>query len=112
MWLYLVLAILCNSAANVLMKVASTSIGHGLGIRGMVQSGWVWLGLFLFGVALIFYLSVLQRMQLSVAYPIMTGTGFMLVTLASVLMFNETITWTKILGSGVILIGAILLTRS
>lgn len=112
MWPFLLLAILCNSAANVAMKVATGSLGPSLDIRSLVGSAWLWLGVTLFGVALIFYLAVLQRMQLSVAYPIMTGTGFMLVTIASVFLFNETITWTKVFGSGVILIGAILLTRS
>ncbi|MDD3363617.1 MAG: SMR family transporter [Syntrophomonas sp.] len=105
---FLVLAILCNAFANVLIKygmqhmVAGTAWKH---VLGMLVNIPVISGIFLFGLALIFYSWVLGKMNLSIAYPIMTSVGFLIVILFSWLFFKETISTVQIIGSFLILSG-------
>lgn len=68
-------------------------------------------GVVLFGLALAAYSVVLSRINLSVAYPIMTGAGFLLVFLVSGLYFKEGITAAHILGAVLILAGVWVLAR-
>ncbi|MDD2621165.1 MAG: SMR family transporter [Syntrophomonadaceae bacterium] len=108
LFIVLLLAILCNAFANVLIKfgmqntVAGTAWKH---VLGMLSNIPLLSGIFLFGLALIFYSWVLGRMSLSIAYPIMTSVGFLIVILCSWLFFKENITWVQIIGSILILSG-------
>jgi len=68
-------------------------------------------GVALFGLALAAYSVVLSKINLSVAYPIMTGAGFLLVFLVSGLYFRENITAIHMLGSTLILAGVWVLAR-
>ncbi|MHB8156460.1 MAG: SMR family transporter, partial [Desulfocucumaceae bacterium] len=68
-------------------------------------------GVALFGLALAAYSVVLSKMNLSVAYPVMTGAGFLLVFLVSGLYFKESITAIHALGAGLILAGVWVLAR-
>jgi multidrug transporter EmrE-like cation transporter len=65
----------------------------------------------LFGLALAAYSIVLSKINLSIAYPIMTGGGFLLVFLASAAFFKENISATHILGAVLILAGVYTLAR-
>jgi multidrug transporter EmrE-like cation transporter len=91
----LVFAIVFNAAANILLKLGMKDAGS-LGKLGIVRmftiavtNAWVWLGLASFGIAFILYSIVLSRMKLSVAYPIMTSCGFVIVVVAAMLLFSE-----------------------
>ena len=55
----------------------------------------------------IFWLSVISRIDLSVAYP-MLSTGYILVVLASAIFLGEQITWLRGLGVVVIVTGVCL----
>ena len=107
----LVIAIVFNAGANIMLKVGMKNSGsiaeHG--ISGMVMralsSVYVWAGLAAFGIAFVFYSVVLSRMDLSKAYPIMTSAGFAIVVVASWLMFQEVITWPKLVGIATIAVG-------
>lgn len=69
------------------------------------------LGVVSFGLALAFYAYALSTLELSVAYPIMTSLGLVLVFALSVLYFGEAPSWPKLLGTALILAGVILVTR-
>lgn len=66
-----------------------------------VSNSFVWLGVLLFAIALLSYSYVLSPIQLSIAYPIMTSVGFLIVILVSLLYLGEKLT--------VLQIGAIIL---
>jgi len=50
-------------------------------------------GLAFFGIALVFYTKALEKYNLSIAYPMMTSCGLIIVTLWSVLIFGEKLSY-------------------
>jgi len=120
MSIYLVLlaAIVLNAGANIMIKAAMRKSpiipDQGALFQAFAQAAknpYLIGGVVLFGLALAAYSVVLSRLNLSVAYPIMTGAGFLLVFLVSGLYFKESITAVHVLGSGLILAGVWVLTR-
>ncbi len=88
-------AIVFNAGANILLKLGMKDAGSlgKLGILKMIEIAltnvWVWLGLASFGIAFVLYSIVLSRMKLSIAYPIMTSCGYIIVVVAAMLLFAE-----------------------
>lgn len=73
-------------------------------------SPFVLFGLFLyFGSALV-WLSVLSRVEVSTAYPFV-AVGFVLTGLLGWLVFNDSFSTTKIVGTILILAGVVILSR-
>ena len=93
--IFLILAILFNAGANILMKAGVTHdpVKMENGIPAFILSyltNWqLMTGLAFFGIALVFYTKALEKFNLSIAYPLMTSCGLIIVTLWSVLVFQE-----------------------
>lgn len=68
-------------------------------------------GVILFGIALAAYSVVLSKVNLSIAYPIMTSVGFLIVFLFSGLVFKEHISVMHMFGAVLILSGVWILAR-
>ena len=93
--LFLLLALACNSSANILMKLWSKN--------GFVVSQTIWQTIhnnwyilvwgFLFWLNMIFYILALKNINLSLAYPIMIGLKLTITSTFSFLYLNETF-WT------------------
>ena len=64
----------------------------------------LWLAGFLYFSATLLWIKMLQTVPLSKAYPF-SALGFVLVPLAAVFFFNETISFKYILGAGLIIAG-------
>ena len=98
----LTLAIILNALANILMKVAMRKQGTTTEVMEMVSQAFtnptLFLGIFSFALALAGYCYVLSKLNLSIAYPLMTSLGFLIVILASWLFLGETITKIQIVG--------------
>ncbi len=114
--IYLLLALVANAVANILMKLGAPQFADGLkklNTDPMVFFGnWhFFVGLICFGTALLFYNLVLSKMQLSVAYPIMTTMGFVIVVSYSIYALDETLLWWQWLGLGMVLVGVVLLSQ-
>lgn len=62
-------------------------------------------------VASFFWMAAMTKFELSYAYPFMSG-AFVLVFILSVLLFNEVVTWQKIVGLTFIVIGIFITSRS
>ncbi len=105
-WLMLVVALVLNALANILIKAGMRNYTGGVSMEMvlyMMKNPFVIFGLLSFGGAFVGYSLVLSRMDLSVAYPIMTGAGFAIVAMVSALWFSEGFPLWKILG--IVLIG-------
>lgn len=63
------------------------------------------------GVYAILWQQVLKRINLSTAY-MFKGTSLIFVMLLAALLFGETITWTNIVGSAIIILGIVLYARA
>ncbi len=115
-WIFLILAVIGNSAANVLMKIGAKQMGGFSftleGFKGFFTTPLIWAGMICFGLTLLCYTYVLSKLNLSLAYPVITSLGFLLVTIFSVLYFQETIHWVQILGMFVVIFGLYLVVYS
>ncbi|MFZ5652575.1 MAG: DMT family transporter [Bacillota bacterium] len=117
-YLILITAIVFNAGANIMIKAAMRESpilleqGNLLtAFAQAVKNPCLIAGVALFGLALAAYSIVLSKINLSVAYPIMTGAGFLLVFLVSGLYFRESITAMHLFGSALILAGVWMLAR-
>lgn len=106
----LAVAIIFNSAANVLIKngMRNTDLSSNGVLAGIVRiftNFYVIIGGLSFGIALVLYSIVLSKMELSVAYPIMTGSGFIIVLLCSIFIFGEPLLLSRTFGMLLIVVG-------
>jgi multidrug transporter EmrE-like cation transporter len=109
-WIWLAGAVAFNAAANILMKVGSSHLSSN-GLVAILRTGWIPAGVVSFAVALICYVAALRRFPLNVAYPIMTGIGFLIVSVISVAVLGEEYSMMKAAGTAAIFLGLGLLTR-
>ncbi|WP_226505796.1 4-amino-4-deoxy-L-arabinose-phosphoundecaprenol flippase subunit ArnE [Pseudomonas sp. MWU16-30317] len=78
------------------------------GLLGKLSSGWLWLALASLGFGLLLWLLVLQHLEVSIAYP-MLSLNFVLITLAARFLFKENIDRRHWLGVGLIMLGVLCL---
>jgi multidrug transporter EmrE-like cation transporter len=120
----LITALALNAAANLLIKFGMRAIdlelsqsGAGMphGIGGIIQlllRHWViLLGLGCFALNVVFYSFALQKLPISVAYPVMTIVGFAIIVVVAGSLLNERLTSTQWIGIAAILIGATLVAK-
>ena len=111
----LFLALTCNAVANILIKFGAEKFSEGIRVlfsqpSAFFTNGYFFLGLVFFGVALVLYSIVLSKMPLSIAYPIMTSMGFMIVVGFSSFYLHEVLHWWQWLGILLILGGVVFLS--
>ena len=70
----------------------------------------VLLGLLFYTVGTVFWLIALSKIELSVAYP-MLSLGYILLMILSYFLLNETITIYKIAGTLLVIVGVTLISR-
>ena len=113
-WMILAFAIIANASANICIKAGMIRVGEqesGSMLHKAISQPYLWLGAFCFGLALLAYAYSLAKMELSVAYPIMTSLGLIVVALASLLLFQEQFSVLKIIGTILIIVGVVLVAR-
>ena len=112
-YLFLVVALSLNAAANILLKLATSkadSAEEGFAATaGLYLSPWFIAGVICFGLNLLSYTQALQKIPLVVAYPIMVGTGYLIMVIVSRPLLGETFTWIQLVGAVLILAGLILI---
>ena len=108
-YIILILAITFNAVANILMKVGMLKEKQGTSLvdllLNMLLNPALIVGIICFALGLAAYCFVLTKLNLSVAYPIMTSVGYVIVIIASWLFLKETITLIQIVGFTFIIAG-------
>jgi multidrug transporter EmrE-like cation transporter len=108
-YVILILAITFNAVANILMKIGMLRekpvSGFAGFMLGMIMNPALIAGVVCFAIGLAAYCFVLTKLNLSVAYPIMTSVGYVIVIIASWLFLKETITAIQIAGFSLIIAG-------
>jgi multidrug transporter EmrE-like cation transporter len=103
------LAIFFSAIGNILMKIGMLKVTNSSDIFNTVLKSIaqpvVPLGIICFILALGCYLYVLSKVNLSIAYPIMTSMVFLLVILACWVFLKESITIFQIVGFVFIILG-------
>jgi len=77
----------------------------------MLFNPYIIISLFLTLLAGVTWMIAMTKFDISYAYPF-TTLGFVFVFMFSVILFNEPVTWHKIIGLGFIIIGLIISNRS
>lgn len=115
MYIMLSLAIVLNALANILMKVAMRGQGKTTASTELITKALfnpvLLSGLLSFALALVAYCYVLSKLNLSIAYPLMTSLGFLIVILVSWLFLGEVITKIQIIGFICIIAGVWMVAR-
>ena len=74
-------------------------------IKRMFKEGpWAIVGILLYAISAVFWLIVLSRVPLSVAYPVV-AVGYVIVVLYSRFVFNEQVKWIAWVGLAFIVVG-------
>jgi multidrug transporter EmrE-like cation transporter len=108
----LLFAVALAASGQVMLKRGMTRSAAGAKEHGtsLVQtaagSGWVWLGLALFGISALAWLLTLSRVPLNIAYPF-NALGYLGILAASVLVLHEKANAWTVLGSAMVVGGLI-----
>jgi len=110
-YLFLIIALVLNALANILMKLGAVKIG-GFGGSGIGElafkfvTNWMLvLGVLCFAMNVIFYILALSKINISIAYPLMTSGGFLIITAFSFIFLKEPITGWQIFGILLVAVG-------
>lgn len=94
-----------NTVAQTLLKVGAVSSPLNIYLLG---------GICAYGISTIFYIIVLGKFNLSVAYPVVIGLTILATTIAGAVIFREKVSISQWVGVGLMLSGitAIALTKT
>ena len=117
--LFLAISIFATVTAQLLLKKGMLLVGKlDFSLSNLLNlifqvfhNVYLFLGLFAFGIAFLFWLFVLSKIQLNVIYPVSTSLTLCLVTVASWFLFKEYLSFYQILGIGFIVFGVFLLLK-
>jgi small multidrug resistance pump len=104
--MYLMLAVIFNTSANLVVKgYASKQSGT---LYDLITNIPLIIAIALFGMNFIFYTKALYYLNISLAYPIVVGFSIILIISFSMLFFNERLSMVQFGGIGLIIIGIVL----
>ena len=93
-YFFLFVALILNAGANTMMKFGAQNLSlfkeYSL-IQGLQKNYVILIGISLFAINVVFYILALSKINLSVAYPVMTVGGILLITIISYFFFGEII---------------------
>lgn len=113
-YLFLALALTLNAAANVLLKIGAGQLGRleAPDLIGRLLTNYHLLGgILLFALNVVLYAAALTRLNLSVAYPVMTAGGVLIVVSVSFFLLEEPFSPVQMLGLALIVAGILLVTH-
>ncbi len=114
-WILLVVSLTLNATGNILakyaMKDAPSKNFSSLAIYALTN--WkIWLGIMCFGLAFGGYAIVLSKLDLSLAYPIMTTGSFLIIITVSFFLFSEHLSLLRLAGILLMIAGIWMISRT
>ncbi len=115
----ILLGVLLNAGAQLLLKAGMSQIGHfEFKMANVVPIGWkiagnlpIVSGLFAYVISVLVWLMVLSRVQVSVAYP-MLSIGYVVNAVAAYYLFGESLSVIRITGIFIIIAGVYLVAQN
>ena len=108
--LFLVAAQMCLKAAAVRLRDVRTRSAHKLALlRKCVLNPFIITAFFLYGIGFILWLIVLSRLNVSIAYPMMS-LGYVINAIAAYFLFKEPLSKKSFVGIIIIMLGIYLIT--
>jgi multidrug transporter EmrE-like cation transporter len=111
--------VLLNAAAQLLLKAGTNAVGHfefsaanivPVGLR-LALEPFILGGVACYVVSLVVWIMALSRVEVSVAYP-MLSIGYVVNAVAAWYLFGESLTALRLTGIGFIVVGVFLVARS
>jgi len=111
--------VLLNAVAQLALKASVRDMGEiGLALSGsggvalrLLAEPWLWVGLFCYGISVIVWILALSRVDVSIAYP-MLSIGYVVNAVAAWAWFGEALSLARVGGIGIIILGVFVLARS
>jgi multidrug transporter EmrE-like cation transporter len=111
--------VLLNAAAQLLLKAGTNAVGiFEFSHQNIVPVGWklasephIISGLACYVVSVVVWIMALSRVEVSVAYP-MLSIGYVVNAVAAWYLFGEAVTIMRLTGIGFIIVGVFLVARS
>lgn len=111
--------VLLNAVAQLALKASVSETGIiNLDLQSLfttagslVSNLWLWLGLLCYAVSVVVWLLALSRVDVSIAYP-MLSVGYVVNAIAAWQLFGEPLNIGKVVGIGIIIVGVYVLARS
>lgn len=114
-FIFIVIAAIANAATNILLKVVLGRVPHSENVFSLaitlLKSPALYLGGVFFVVALLSYTMALQRVNLSIAYPLLVSTVALTLITVSTIFLHETLTIPKIIGIAFLVSGVWMIAR-
>lgn len=113
------LAVILNTVAQLALKAGMDKIGHFRYCWSNVYpiftqiacNPYILFGLFIYVFAVVVWLLVLSRVEVSIAYP-MISLGYITTALAAYYYFDEPLSVSRLAGIGIIILGVYLVART
>ncbi|MGH8677068.1 MAG: EamA family transporter [Burkholderiales bacterium] len=111
--------VLLNAAAQLLLKAGTNTIGHfefsaanalPVGLKLAAEPHIVG-GIACYVISVAVWIMALSRVEVSIAYP-MLSIGYVVNALAAYYLLGESVTPTRLLGIGIIILGVFIVARS
>jgi multidrug transporter EmrE-like cation transporter len=115
----ILVGVLLNAFAQILLKKGMLSIGYFEFnfqtflpiIKKVTINPYILSGLASYVMSVAIWLLVLARVEVSYAYPFLS-VGYVVVTVMGYFIFQENLSWMRVVGIAVIIVGVLLLSRS
>jgi multidrug transporter EmrE-like cation transporter len=116
---YLLTGILLNAVAQLLLKAGAMRLGEItlapstllLTLGQLASNLPIMAGLSLYGISVITWIAGLSRVDVSIAYPLLS-LGYVINAIAAHYLFGETLSTQRLVAIGIILLGVFILARS
>ena len=82
------------------------------GLVGLSTQPLFIVGVLFYGLAAIVWFGALSMENLSTSYPMLVGATFILVAAGAVFVFQESVSWQKLMGMTMILAGIVVVARA
>lgn len=114
-YLLLIVALVLNASANILMKIGAEKLGT---IRGLSfyqlafrfgTNYTLILSMTIFALSAVVYVLALTKVNISIAYPLITSGSLLIISLFSFFYLKESITLSHILGVILVITGMTLI---
>lgn len=114
----IIFGVLLNAVAQLALKAGVRDLGPiGLSMDQVAPASlrlmsepYLWTGLVLYAVSVVVWILALSRVDVSIAYP-MLSLGYVVNAVAAYWLFGEVLTPMRLAGIGIIIVGVYVLTR-
>ncbi len=110
-WLLVLLAAVLNGAGSLLLKQSRLRVAPDTGLVAQLLSPWFLAGLACYGVNVILFARALDNLKVSLAYPVLAGASFVIISASAAWLFHERLGAVQWAGAVFILVGIFLVAR-